>query len=189
MGKRELIALLNLSSWCLVMVERFFLAVPRGCLQFVNVVFPNHTHLLFLTNASLKMRLRYQRYLLYSVGALKGIFDLPYCQNKHYISNLRRFQSLPIRTATCVVYMLIGALPLEAELHKCRLNLLYNILICTNKTIRELSSRQIAFNLCNNQSYFSKVQDILNIYDLPNLRCLSKSLTSKDNWKFKLKEL
>ena len=27
MGKRELIALLNLSSWCLVMVERLFLGV------------------------------------------------------------------------------------------------------------------------------------------------------------------
>ena len=48
MGKRELIALLNLSSWCLVMVERLFLTVPRGCLQFVIVVFPDHTHLLFL---------------------------------------------------------------------------------------------------------------------------------------------
>ena len=48
MGKSELIALLNLSSWCLVMVERLFLAVPQGCLQFVIVVFPDHTHLLFL---------------------------------------------------------------------------------------------------------------------------------------------
>ena len=48
MGKRELIALLNLSSWCLVMVEWLFLAVPRGSLQFVIVVFPDHTHLLFL---------------------------------------------------------------------------------------------------------------------------------------------
>ena len=47
MGKRELVALLNLSSWCLVMVERLFLAVPWGCLQFVIVVFPDHTHLLF----------------------------------------------------------------------------------------------------------------------------------------------
>ena len=52
MGKRELIALLNLSSWCLVMVERLFLAVPRGCLQFVIVVFPDHTHLLFLDEMS-----------------------------------------------------------------------------------------------------------------------------------------
>ena len=112
MGKRELVALLNLSSWCLVMVERLFLAVPRGCLQFVIVVFPDHTHLLFL---------------------------------------------------------------------------LYNILTCTNKTIRELSSRQIAFNLENNQSYFRKVQDILNIYDLPNLQCLSEGLTSKEIWKLQVK--
>ena len=51
MGKRELIALLKLSSWCLVMVERLFLAVPRGCLQFVIVVFPDHTHLLFLNTS------------------------------------------------------------------------------------------------------------------------------------------
>ena len=29
------------------MVERLFLAVSRGCLQFVIVVFPDHTHLLF----------------------------------------------------------------------------------------------------------------------------------------------
>ena len=49
MGKRELIALLNLSSWCLVMVERLFLAVPRGCLQFAIAVFPDHTHLLFFS--------------------------------------------------------------------------------------------------------------------------------------------
>ena len=44
MGKRELVALLNLSSWCLVMVERLFLAVPQGCLWFVIVLFPDHTH-------------------------------------------------------------------------------------------------------------------------------------------------
>ena len=48
MGKRELVALLNLSSWCLVMVERLFLAVPWICLQFVIVVFPDHTHYLLL---------------------------------------------------------------------------------------------------------------------------------------------
>ena len=45
--KRELVAFLNLSSWCLVMVERLFLAVPWGCLRFVIVVFSDHTHLLF----------------------------------------------------------------------------------------------------------------------------------------------
>ena len=55
MVKRELIALLNLSSWCLVVVERLFLAVPRGCLRFVTVVFPDYIHLLFL-----KFKLRFK---------------------------------------------------------------------------------------------------------------------------------
>ena len=43
-GRRGLVALLGLSSWCLVVVGRLFLAVPRGCLRFVIVVFPDHTH-------------------------------------------------------------------------------------------------------------------------------------------------
>ena len=53
-GKRELVALLNLSSWCLVVVGWLFCAVPRGCLGFVIVVFPDHTHLLFQTGFHLK---------------------------------------------------------------------------------------------------------------------------------------
>ena len=56
MGKRELIALLYLSFWCLVMVERLFLAAAWGCLQFVIVVFPDHTHLLFLENRHIMHR-------------------------------------------------------------------------------------------------------------------------------------
>ena len=47
MGKRELVALLNLSSLCLMMVEWLFVDVPWGCLRFVTVVFPDYTHLLF----------------------------------------------------------------------------------------------------------------------------------------------
>ena len=54
MGKRELIALLNLSSWCLVMVEQLFLSVPWGFLRFVIVVFPDHTHLLFFITDTIK---------------------------------------------------------------------------------------------------------------------------------------
>ena len=54
MGKRELVALLNLSSWCLVVVEWLFLAVPWGCLRFVIVVFPDDTHY-FRTNRIFKM--------------------------------------------------------------------------------------------------------------------------------------
>ena len=55
-GKREPVALLNLSSWCLVMVEQLFLAMPQGCLRFVKVVFPDHTHLLFLVSVEREVR-------------------------------------------------------------------------------------------------------------------------------------
>ena len=56
-GKRELVALLNLSSWYHVMAEWLFLAVPWGCLRFVIVVFPDHTHLLFsFTDSSKAVR-------------------------------------------------------------------------------------------------------------------------------------
>ena len=40
-GKRELVALLSLSSWCLVIVVWLSLTVPRVYLQFVIVVFPD----------------------------------------------------------------------------------------------------------------------------------------------------
>ena len=53
MRKRELVALLGLSSWCLVIVVWLFLTVPWVCLQFVIVVFPDHTHLVFSVNFKL----------------------------------------------------------------------------------------------------------------------------------------
>ena len=47
-GVRELVALLCLSSLSLVIVVWLFLAMPQLFLQFVKVVFPDHTRLLFL---------------------------------------------------------------------------------------------------------------------------------------------
>ena len=38
-----MIALLSLSSWCLVIVVWLFFSVPWVCLQFVIVIFPDHT--------------------------------------------------------------------------------------------------------------------------------------------------
>ena len=46
-GKRELVALLSVSSWCLVIDVWPNLAVPWVLLQFVSVVFSDHTYLLF----------------------------------------------------------------------------------------------------------------------------------------------
>ena len=48
MGKRELVALFCLFSWSLaIVVWLLILTMPRVCLQFVILVFPDHTHLLY----------------------------------------------------------------------------------------------------------------------------------------------
>ena len=46
-GKIEMVVLLCLCSWRLVIVVWLILTTPRVCPQFVIVVFPDHTHLLF----------------------------------------------------------------------------------------------------------------------------------------------
>ena len=76
MRKRQLVALLNLSSWRLVVVERLFLAVPQGCLRFVIVVFPDDTHLLFLRVVFVKLTLRR---LKTGMSDLKNTKQLKFC--------------------------------------------------------------------------------------------------------------
>ena len=55
MGKRELVAFLCLSSWCIEIAVWLFLTMPRVCLQFVIVVFPDHTHVLFFVVAATEL--------------------------------------------------------------------------------------------------------------------------------------
>ena len=142
----------------------------------------------------LNPRVSYKIYQCFVIPRLLyGLEVLPLTQtqinilSKFHLDNLKRFQSLPIRVATCAIYLLLGALPLEAELHKRQLGLLYNILISDNETVKELTERQIAVNLDNRLSYFSKVQDLLDQYQLPPLKDLKSCLTTKENWKFQIR--
>ena len=55
------------------MVERLFHAVPRVCLQFVIVVFPDHIHLLiFINMRSIQIQCR-TKGVEEAVGALKMV--------------------------------------------------------------------------------------------------------------------
>ena len=38
-----------------------------------------------------------------------------------HTKTLRNFQALPTRTATCAVFLLLGALPINAEIHRRQL--------------------------------------------------------------------
>jgi hypothetical protein len=97
-----------------------------------------------------------------------------------HTKTLRCFQSLPVRTATSAVYRLLGALPIEAELHKRQLSLLYSILASKLKNLME---RQLTVNKNNPESFFSRIQDILNLYNLPPIYVLVDVLPTKLAWK------
>ena len=124
---------------------------------------------------------------------LFGLEVLPITQtqlnllSKFYVDNLKRFQSLPMRTANCAVYLLLGALPVQAELHKRQLSLLYNVMVTTNETIKNLTERQTAVNRDNTLSYYSRVQDTLDIYQLTPLHDLKLKLPTEESWKNILK--
>ncbi|VDI70276.1 Hypothetical predicted protein [Mytilus galloprovincialis] len=100
-----------------------------------------------------------------------------------HLKTLRCFQSLPIRTSSAAVYMLIGALPIEAELHKRQLSLLYSILASENTKLKNVMERQMTINAGNADSFFSRAQEILNFYNLPSIAEFKEHLPSKIQWK------
>ena len=103
--------------------------------------------------------------------------------SRYHIQTLRNIQSLPQRTATAAVYMLIGALPLEAELHKRQLSLLHSSITSKNASLKELVQRQLAYSFENQKSFFTNVRSILELYELPSLSQLVCSEISKIQWK------
>ena len=62
------------------------------------------------------------------------------------------------------------------------------VFLCThNETVKELTEREIAVNLDNGLKYFSRIQDILNLYQLPSIDILRDSLSTKEQWKLQFK--
>jgi hypothetical protein len=81
----------------------------------------------------------------------KLIYGLEVLQlKKKHVENLESFhrksirylQSLPQRIATAAIYLLVGAVPIEAELHKRKLSLLYSMLASDNSKIKEIINRR-----------------------------------------------
>lgn len=137
-------------------------------------------------NPSVSLKI-YQCYvlprLLYGLEVLPLTLTQTSILARFHTQVYRKIQSLPERTATGIVYLLLGALPIEAELHRRQLSFLYNVLACENDTIQSLTKRQIAVNLDNHLSFYSKVSDVLELYNLPSISFLLDNPISKLKWK------
>ena len=90
---------------------------------------------------------------------------------------------MPSRTALSAVYLLLGALPMEAELHKRQLSLLFSIVSSTNETLHQLVQRAIGLQDLSYAGFFKRVSETLNLYQLPTIRQLLECTPSKLEWK------
>ena len=81
------------------------------------------------------------------------------------------------------LFMLLGALPLAAELHKRRLSLLHSVVSSENECLKGLVQRQLACSFNIQNSFFFIVSNILEKYGLPSLSQLVCSNYSKLQWK------
>ena len=100
---------------------------------------------------------------------------------------LKSLQSLPPNTATSAVLLLLGALPIEGELHKRQLSLLYNILQCKNGTVSGILTRQLAVYKDDPDSFCGRISNILELYNLPRIENLIANLPLKTKWKHAVK--
>lgn len=102
---------------------------------------------------------------------------------RYHLRTLRHIQSLPRRTATAAVFMLLGALPIEAEIHRKQLSLLHSVISSDNKCLQEMVQRQLACSFDNVYSFFYVIAQVLAKYNLPTLSSLFASDIGKLQWK------
>lgn len=134
----------------------------------------------------LNPRISYRIYQVYVIARLLYSLDVISLTDTHihqlqrfHISTLRRIQSLPDRTASSVVQLLLGALPIQAELHKRQLSLLHSIVRSGNERLKSLLERQLTLR-CS-KSFFCIAEKTLELYDLPCI--MEQQNFSKLAWK------
>ena len=84
--------------------------------------------------------------------------------------------------------MLLGALPIQAEIHKKQLCLLYAVINSDIKCLRNVVQRQLACSFNNEYSFFYMVAKVLEQYSLPSLSNLIASDIGKEPWKILCKK-
>ena len=108
--------------------------------------------------------------------------------NGFHLDTLRKLQALPNRTSNEAVLLLLRTLPLEAELDKRHLSLLFSCLRSSgNAKLVLLAERQSLYYDSEGRSFFTRVTKILSKYELPDMDSICELEISKEQWKIKTK--
>ena len=132
----------------------------------------------------------YKLYQCYVLPRLLFGLETIFLLKKHLkvLNNtLRKLQALPERTSHAAFLLLLGALPLEAELDKRNLSLLYSCLKSGNTKLVLLAKRQSLFYDNEGISFSTRVKQILVKYEIPDIDSIFDMNISKEEWKSKSK--
>lgn len=118
--------------------------------------------------------------LLYGVEALvlskQQIKDI----SAFHKNLLRRIQGLPKNTATEAIYIMLGTLPIEAEIHIRALTLFGAVCRSRNTTLVDLANRQLG--LGGKHSWFTYIQKLCCQYQI-NIEGATNAPWRKNHWK------
>ena len=103
--------------------------------------------------------------------------------DKFFKKLLRQIQHLPESTATEAIYLMLGALPIEAEIHARMLSLFGNITrLKSGDALKELARRQLAMSSSNPDSWFTHLEEIATTYEIDLHQALQMPWP-KNSWK------
>ena len=104
---------------------------------------------------------------------------------------LKQIQTLPERTASVAVLSLLGAKTIEAQIDTRIITTFLNIAKDPSTVEFQIAIRQLTVKTDNSNSWFVKVKNILNKYDLPCPEYLLKNIRNikqVESWKKKCKQ-
>jgi hypothetical protein len=96
---------------------------------------------------------------------------------------LRQIQNLPPRTAIPAIYILTGALPIEAEIDKRKLSLLGAIARDNSTKLAKIAERQLVMKTQDSNSWFVATTQISYKYGLPSPLDTIADPPTKGAWK------
>ena len=107
---------------------------------------------------------------------------------KYYRTLLRQIQHLPTNTANEAIYLLVGALPVEAHLDIRILSLFNRVASLKHSKEWEIVRRQLAMKDMTSHSWVVHVRKILSKYSLPSAFEMFHNPMKKEEFKMKIKE-
>ena len=106
----------------------------------------------------------------------------------YYRNLLRQVQHLPQSTANPAVYLLVGALPVEALIHKKVLCIFGAIMRRDDSLEYQVMERQLGMKSSSSHSWAIYVKKLLHQYNLPQPAELLYNMMGKCEWKKRVKQ-